>query len=39
MKTIMTLNALTTPAHLEEFLAVAQPVTSSVLSPKKECYR
>jgi hypothetical protein len=38
MKTIMTLNALTTIAHLEEFLAGTQPVAFSVLSTKDECY-
>jgi len=32
MKTIMTLNALTALAHLEEFLAGTQPVAFSVLS-------
>jgi transposase InsO family protein len=39
MKTIMTLNALTTIAHLEEFLAGTQPVAFSVLSSKDECYQ
>jgi hypothetical protein len=36
MKTIMTLNALTTIAQLEEFLAGTQPVAFSVLSTKEE---
>jgi len=35
----MTLNALTTIAHLEEFLAGTQPVAFSVLSTKDECYQ
>ena len=35
----MTLNALTTIAHLEEFLAGTQPVAFSVLSSKDECYQ
>jgi transposase InsO family protein len=39
MKTIMTLNALTTIAQLEEFLAGTQPVAFSVLSSKDECYQ
>ena len=33
----MTLHALTTLAHLEEFLAGTQPVAFSVLSTKDEC--
>ncbi len=39
MKTLMTVNALTTLAQLEEFLAGTQPVTFSVLSTKDECYQ
>ncbi len=39
MKTIMKLNALTTLAQLEEFLAGTQPVAFSVLSTKDECYQ
>jgi transposase InsO family protein len=39
MKTLMTVNALTTLTHLEEFLAGTQPVTFSVLSTKDECYQ
>jgi transposase InsO family protein len=39
MKTIMNANALTTLAHLEEFLAGTHPVTFSVLSTKDECYQ
>jgi hypothetical protein len=39
MKTIMNINALTTMAHLEEFLAGTQPVAFSVLSTKDECYQ
>ena len=35
----MTLNALTTIAHLEEFLAGTQPVAFSVLSSKDACYQ
>ena len=35
----MTLNALTTLAHLKEFLAATQPVAFSVLSTKDECYQ
>ena len=35
----MTLHALTTLAHLEEFLAGTQPVAFSVLSTKDECYQ
>ena len=35
----MKLNALTTLAQLEEFLAGTQPVTFSVLSTKDECYQ
>lgn len=35
----MKLNALTTLAHLEEFLAGTQPVAFSVLSTKDECYQ
>jgi len=35
----MTLNALTTIAHLEEFLAGTQPVAFSVLRTKDECYQ
>ena len=34
----MTLNALTTIAHLEKFLVGTQPVAFSVLSTKDECY-
>jgi hypothetical protein len=37
MKTLMTVNALTTLTHLEDFLAGTQPVTFSVLSTKEEC--
>jgi transposase InsO family protein len=39
MKTIMNINALTTLAQLEEFLAGTQPVTFSVLSTKDERYQ
>jgi transposase InsO family protein len=39
MKTLMTVNALTTLTHLEEFLAGTQPVTFSVLSTKDDCYQ
>jgi transposase InsO family protein len=39
MKTIMNINALTTMAQLEEFLAGIQPVAFSVLSTKDECYQ
>ena len=35
----MTLDALTTMVHLEEFLAGTQPVAFSVLSTKGECYQ
>ena len=35
----MNINALTTMAHLEEFLAGTQPVAFSVLSTKDECYQ
>ena len=39
MKTLMTVNALTTLTHLEDFLAGTQPVTFSVLSTKDERYQ
>jgi transposase InsO family protein len=39
MKTIMTLQALTTLPQLEAFLAGIQPVTFSVLSTKDDCYQ
>ena len=39
MKTIMTLNALTTLAHLEAFLTGTQPVAFSVLSSKDASYQ
>jgi transposase InsO family protein len=39
MKTIMKLNALTTLAQMEAFLAGTQPVTFSVLGTKAECYQ
>ena len=35
----MTVNALSTLTHLEDFLAGTQPVTFSVLSTKADCYQ
>jgi len=39
MKTIMTLNALTSLAQVATFLAGTQPVTFSLLSTKDDCYQ